>query len=101
MSTARHITLFHPVGKPELNRTPGFFRKSGGTGFGQYFSDLNTFEALSHSGATGANFLIDPGLDCVQVIITAPRGPKNSVFKSVDGNFSRVNAMMISNFGDR
>ena len=92
--------LFHPVGKPELNRTPGFFRKSGGTGFGQYFSDLNTFEALSHSGATGANFLIDPGLDCVQVIITAPRGAKNSVFKSVDGNFSRVNAMMISNFGE-
>lgn len=92
--------LFGSVLKPEMHRTPGFFRKSGGTGFGQYFSDLNTFEALSHSGATGANFLIDPGLDCVQVIITAPRGAKNSVFKSVDGNFSRINAMMISNFGE-
>ena len=92
--------LFHPVLRPEMNRTPAFFRKSGGTGFGQYFSDLNTFEAVSHSGATGANFLIDPGLDCVQVILTGTHDWGNNVFKSVDGNFSRINAMMISNFGE-
>lgn len=92
--------LFHPVGKPELNRTPGFFRKSGGTGFGQYFSDLNTFDAVSHSGATGTNFLIDPGLDCVQVIFTGTHDWSNHVFKSVDGNFARVNSMMLTNFGE-
>lgn len=92
--------LFHPVGKPELYRSPGFFRKSGGTGFGQYFSDLNSYEALSHSGATGANFLIDPTRDCVEVILTEPIHPKNTVFKSVDGNFSRINAMLLAFFGN-
>lgn len=92
--------LFHPVLKPEMNRTPGFFKKSGGTGFGQYFSDLNSFEALSHSGATGCNFLIDPVRDAVQIIFTAPLDPKDNSYKMVDGNFSRINAMMLSNFGD-
>ena len=58
--------LFHPVLKPEFNRTPGFFRKSGATGFGQYFCELNSFDAMSHSGATGCNFLIDPGRDAVE-----------------------------------
>jgi len=92
--------LFHPVLKPEFNRTPGFFKKSGGVGFGQYFSDLNSFDAMSHSGATGCNFLIDPGRDAVEVILTGTHEWKNEVFRAVDGNFSRVNAVMMANFGD-
>lgn len=92
--------LFHPVLRPEFNRTPGFFKKSGGTGFGQYFSDLNSFEALSHSGATGCNFLIDPGRDAVEVIMTGTIDPRDNRWKSVDGNFSRVNGVMLANFGE-
>jgi len=92
--------LFHPVMKPELYRTPAFFKKSGSTGFGQYFSDLNTFEALSHSGATGANFLVDPGLDSIQVILTGTHEWENTVFRAVDGNFARINTMLLTNFGD-
>jgi len=93
-------TLFHPVLKPEFSRTPGFFKKSGATGFGQYFSDLNSFDALSHSGATGCNFLIDPGRDAVEVILTGTREWKNDLFRSCDGNFSRMNAVMMACFGD-
>ena len=92
--------LFHPVLKPEFNRTPGFFRKSGATGFGQYFCELNSFDAMSHSGATGCNFLIDPGRDAVEVILSGTHDWKNEVFRRCDGHFSRVNAVMMANFGD-
>ena len=63
-------TLFRRCLKPEFNRTPAFFAKSGYIGFGQYFADINTMDAVGHAGATGCFFLIDPGLDAVEVVLT-------------------------------
>lgn len=86
--------------KPEFNRTPAFFIKSGYVGFGQYFASVNTMEAVGHAGATGCFFLIDPGLDAVEVVLTNRQNEQDTHFSSCDGNFSRIFAAMASNFGD-
>ncbi len=89
--------LFRPVLKPEFHRTPAFFIHSGEIGFSQYFADCNSMSAVGHAGATGCYFLIDPGLDTVQVILS---DGSSLDFRSVDQNFSRMNAVMLSCFSD-
>ena len=86
--------------KPEFNRTPAFFVKSGYTGFGQYFASVNTMGAVGHAGATGCFFLIDPGLDAVEVVLTNRQNERDTHFSSCDGNFSRIFALMVTSFGD-
>ena len=86
--------------KPEFNRTPAFFAKSGFVGFGQYFADVNTMEAVGHAGATGCYFLIDPGLDAVEVVLTNRISEKDMHFSSCDANFSRIFSIMATHFGD-
>ena len=92
--------LFRRCLKPEFNRTPAFFAKSGFVGFGQYFAEINTMEAVGHAGATGCFFLIDPGLDAVEVVLTNRISEKDSHYSSCDGNFSRIFSAMAANFGD-
>ena len=89
--------LFRPVLKPEFHRTPAFFIHSGEIGFGQYFADCNSMSAVGHAGATGCYFLIDPGLDAVEVILS---DGSDIPFRSTDQNFSRMNAVMLGAFGD-
>ena len=79
--------LFRRCLKPEFNRTPAFFAKSGYIGFGQYFADVNTMEAVGHAGATGCFFLIDPGLDAVEVVLTNRLNDNDTHFSSCDANF--------------
>ena len=86
--------------KPEFNRTPAFFAKSGFVGFGQYFADVNTMAAVGHAGATGCYFLIDPGLDAVEVVLTNRISEKDTHFSSCDANFSRIFSIMATHFGD-
>ena len=93
-------TLFRRCLKPEFNRTPAFFAKSGYVGFGQYFGDVNTMEAVGHAGATGCFFLIDPGLDAVEVVLTKRLSEGDTRFSSCDANFSRIFSAMATNFGD-
>ena len=92
--------MFSKCLKPEFNRTPAFFIKSGYIGFGQYFASVNTMEAVGHAGATGCFFLIDPGLDCVEVVLTNRQNERDTHFSSCDGNFSRIFAYLITSFGD-
>ena len=92
--------LFRRCLKPEFNRTPAFFAKSGYVGFGQYFGEVNTMEAVGHAGATGCFFLIDPGLDAVEVVLTNRISEKDTHFSSCDANFARIFSVMASNFGD-
>ena len=92
--------MFSKCLKPEFNRTPAFFIKSGYVGFGQYFASVNTMEAVGHAGATGCFFLIDPGLDAVEVVLTNRQNERDTHFSSCDGNFSRIFAYMITSFGD-
>lgn len=93
--------LFRRCLKPEFNRTPAFFVKSGQVGFGQYFGDIHSMSAVGHAGATGCFFLIDPELDAVEVILTNRKDEKNTSFSSCDANFSRINSIMYSNFCDQ
>lgn len=93
-------TLFRRCLKPEFNRTPAFFAKSGYIGFGQYFADVNTMEAVGHAGATGCFFLIDPGLDAVEVVLTNRLNDNDTHFSSCDANFSRIFSIMTTHFGD-
>jgi CubicO group peptidase (beta-lactamase class C family) len=93
-------TLFHRCLKPEFNRTPAFFAKSGYIGFGQYFADVNTMEAVGHAGATGCYFLVDPGLDAVEVVLTSRMSENDTHFSSCDANFSRIFSIMATHFGD-
>ena len=93
-------TLFRKCLKPEFNRTPAFFAKSGYIGFGQYFGEVNTMEAIGHAGATGCFFLIDPGLDAVEVVLTNRADERDTHWASCDQNFSRVFSMMATSFGD-
>lgn len=92
--------LFRQCLKPEFNRTPAFFTKSGYVAFGQYFSALNTPSAIGHAGATGCFFLIDPGLDAVEVVLTNRQNERDTHFSSCDANFARIFSIMISNFSD-
>ncbi len=92
--------LFRRCLKPEFNRTPAFFAKSGYVGFGQYFADVNTMSAVGHAGATGCFFLIDPGLDAVEVVLTNRISEKDTHFSSCDANFSRIFSVMATSFGD-
>lgn len=92
--------LFRRCLKPEFNRTPAFFAKSGFVGFGQYFAEVNTMEAVGHAGATGCFFLIDPGLDAVEVVLTSRISAKDTRFSSCDANFSRIFSVMATGFGD-
>ena len=92
--------LFRRCLKPEFNRTPAFFAKSGYVGFGQYFGEVNTMEAVGHAGATGCFFLIDPGLDAVEVVLTNRISEKDTHFSSCDANFARIFSVMATNFGD-
>ena len=92
--------LFRRCLKPEFNRTPAFFAKSGYVGFGQYFGEVNTMEAVGHAGATGCFFLIDPGLDAVEVILTNRLNENDTHFSSCDGNFARIFSIMATHFGD-
>ena len=89
--------LFRPVLKPQFHRTPAFFIHSGEIGFGQYFADCNSMSAVGHAGATGCYFLLDPGLDAVEVILS---DGSDIPFRSTDQNFSRMNAIMLGAFGD-
>ncbi len=89
--------LFRPVLKPQFHRTPAFFIHSGEIGFGQYFADCNSMSAVGHAGATGCYFLLDPGLDAVEVILS---DGSDIPFRSTDQNFSRMNAVMLGAFGD-
>lgn len=89
--------LFRPVLKPEFHRTPAFFIHSGGIGFSQYFADCNSMSAVGHAGATGCYLLLDPELDAVEAILT---DGSDLAFRSVDQNFSRMNAVMLSYFAD-
>ena len=89
--------LFRPVLKPEFHRTLAFFIHSGEIGFGQYFADCNSMSAVGHAGATGCYFLIDPGLDAVEVILS---DGSDIPFRSTDQNFSRMNAVMLGAFSD-
>lgn len=93
-------TLFRRCLKPEFNRTPAFFAKSGYIGFGQYFADVNTMEAVGHAGATGCFLLIDPGLDAVEVVLTNRLNENDTHFSSCDANFSRIFSIMATHFGD-
>ena len=93
-------TLFRRCLKPEFNRTPAFFAKSGYVGFGQYFADVNTMEAVGHAGATGCFLLIDPGLDAVEVVLTNRLSENDTHFSSCDANFSRIFSIMATHFGD-
>ena len=93
-------TLFRRCLKPEFNRTPAFFAKSGYVGFGQYFADVNTMEAVGHAGATGCFLLIDPGLDAVEVVLTNRLNENDTHFSSCDANFSRIFSIMTTHFGD-
>ena len=93
-------TLFRRCLKPEFNRTPAFFSKSGYIGFGQYFADINTMDAVGHAGATGCFFLIDPGLDAVEVVLTNRLNENDTHFSSCDANFSRIFSIMATHFGD-
>ena len=93
-------TLFRRCLKPEFNRTPAFFAKSGYIGFGQYFADINTMDAVGHAGATGCFFLIDPGLDAVEVVLTNRLNENDTHFSSCDANFSRIFSIMATHFGD-
>ncbi len=93
-------TLFRRCLKPEFNRTPAFFAKSGYIGFGQYFADVNTMEAVGHAGATGCFLLIDPGLDAVEVVLTNRLSENDTHFSSCDANFSRIFSIMATHFGD-
>ena len=93
-------TLFRRCLKPEFNRTPAFFAKSGYIGFGQYFADVNTMEAVGHAGATGCFLLIDPGLDAVEVVLTNRLSENDTRFSSCDANFSRIFSIMATHFGD-
>ena len=90
-------TLMRPVLKGEFFRTPGFFIKSGRIGFSQYFADLNSPSAVGHAGATGCYLLLDPELDTVQVILS---DGSDLQYRGFDQNFSRMNAVLISNFTD-
>lgn len=92
--------LFRRCLRPEFNRTPAFFAKSGYVGFGQYFGEVNTMEAVGHAGATGCFFLIDPGLDAVEVVLTNRISEKDTHFSSCDANFARIFSVMATNFGD-
>ena len=92
--------LFRRCLKPEFNRTPAFFIKSGYVGFGQYFGEVNTMEAVGHAGATGCFLLIDPGLDAVEVILTNRLDEKDTHFSSCDGNFARIFSILATHFGD-
>ena len=92
--------LFRRCLKPEFNRTPAFFAKSGYVGFGQYFGEVNTMEAVGHAGATGCFLLIDPGLDAVEVVLTNRLNENDTHFSSCDGNFARIFSIMATNFGD-
>ncbi len=92
--------LFRRCLKPEFNRTPAFFAKSGYVGFGQYFAEVNTMEAVGHAGATGCFLLIDPGLDAVEVVLTNRLNENDTHFSSCDGNFARIFSIMATNFGD-
>lgn len=92
--------LFRRCLRPEFNRTPAFFVKSGYVGFGQYFGEVNTMEAVGHAGATGCFFLIDPGLDAVEVVLTNRISEKDTHFSSCDANFARIFSVMATNFGD-
>jgi len=92
--------MFLPCLKPEFNRTPAFFKKSGYIGFGQYFATVNSMEAVGHAGATGCFFLIDPVLDAVEVVLTNRANERDTHFSSCDGNFSRIFAIMATHFGD-
>lgn len=93
-------TLFRRCLKPEFNRTPAFFAKSGYIGFGQYFADVNTMDAVGHAGATGCFLLIDPGLDAVEVVLTNRLSENDTHFSSCDANFSRIFSIMATHFGD-
>ena len=93
-------TLFRRCLKPEFNRTPAFFAKSGYIGFGQYFADVNTMDAVGHAGATGCFLLIDPGLDAVEVVLTNRLNENDTHFSSCDANFSRIFSIMATHFGD-
>ena len=93
-------TLFRRCLKPEFNRTPAFFAKSGYIGFGQYFADVNTMDAVGHAGATGCFLLIDPGLDAVEVVLTNRLNENDTHFSSCDANFSRIFSIMTTHFGD-
>lgn len=90
-------TLMRPVLKAEFFRTPGFVIKSGRIGFSQYFADLNSPSAVGHAGATGCYLLLDPELDTVQVILS---DGSDLQYRGFDQNFSRMNAVLISNFTD-
>ena len=92
--------LFRRCLKPEFNRTPAFFIKSGYVGFGQYFGEVNTMEAVGHAGATGCFLLIDPGLDAVEVVLTNRLNENDTHFSSCDGNFARIFSIMATSFGD-
>lgn len=93
-------TLFTRCLKPEFNRTPAFFAKSGYVGFGQYFGEVNTMEAVGHAGATGCFVLIDPGLDAVEVVLTNRQHENDTHFSSCDANFSRIFSKLVTSFGD-
>ena len=93
-------TLFRRCLKQEFNRTPAFFAKSGYIGFGQYFADVNTMDAVGHAGATGCFLLIDPGLDAVEVVLTNRLSENDTHFSSCDANFSRIFSIMATHFGD-
>lgn len=93
-------TLFRRCLKQEFNRTPAFFAKSGYIGFGQYFADVNTMDAVGHAGATGCFLLIDPGLDAVEVVLTNRLNENDTHFSSCDANFSRIFSIMATHFGD-
>ena len=93
-------TLFRKCLKPEFNRTPAFFAKSGYIGVGQYFGEVNTMEAIGHAGATGCFFLIDPGLDAVEVVLTNRADERDTHWASCDANFARIFSMMTTSFGD-
>ena len=92
--------LFRRCLKPEFNRTPAFFIKSGYVGFGQYFAEVNTMEAVGHAGATGCFLLIDPGLDAIEVVLTNRLDEKDTHFSSCDGNFARIFSILATHFGD-
>ena len=93
-------SLFRRCLKSEFNRTPAFFVKTGYIGFSQYFGVVNSMEAVGHAGATGCYFLIDPGLDAVEVILTNRQDEHDTHFSSCDGNFVRINSIMVTAFGD-
>ena len=92
--------LFRQCLKPEFNRTPAFFMKNGYIGFSQYFSALNTPSAIGHAGATGCYFLIDPGLDAVEVVLTNRKDERDTHFSSCDANFARIFSVLMTHFGD-